>query len=84
MEFPLDESWSYGKFMDLWLGSIIWDYGTGLLASLGELYFVFVEIVGVVFWKGFAYNAQFLTVLEGSLTLGLSTVAKVYRDFGIR
>ena len=41
MEFPLDESWSDGKFMDLWLGSIIWGYGTGLLVSLGELYFGF-------------------------------------------
>jgi len=43
-----------------------------------------IEIVGVIFWKGFTYIARFLTVLEGSLTLGLSTVAKVYRDFGIR
>lgn len=43
-----------------------------------------IEIVGVVFWKGFAYIARFLTVLEGNLTAGLSTIAKVYRNFGIR
>jgi hypothetical protein len=40
--------------------------------------------VGVVFWKGFGYITRVSTVLEGNLIAGLSTVAKVYRNFGIK